>query len=294
MRKNITKELLISKGFAVTEDENIFLYDGVSYDIRNYEDTGFILDILQGGECYISYEETETVKVDKVESKKVPLEEIPFPLSSHNEILQDKKFPYNTYATLVLNSKFNKDAKENYIYDNNIGSDVMTFLKELEKNGAKVVSKRTIEKHIKVMLDSNIPLIEVRNTPNGIAYVIKSEKYYVKVPYAQVKELLVSTNKNMLKLFIFLKYMCNETEFKTIDRKFIAEHIGLSGNSCDTLNTISTMTTSLAKLGFIEIKQTTRKEMDEKGNKIVKTINSYRIRTFEEYKEITDLAKGKK
>ena len=128
------------------------------------------------------------------------------------------------------------------------------------------------------MLDNDIPLVEVSNTKNGIVYNIKStvkDKYYVKIPYAQIKELLISTNKNM----------CNETEYTKIDRYFLAEHIGLSSNSTRTLDTISTMTTSLANLGFIEIQQTIKKEIDDDNNIIVKTINEYRNCTFNEYKE---------
>ena len=52
------------------------------------------------------------------------------------------------------------------------------------------------------------------------------------------------------------------------------------------------MLVSLAKLGFIEIKKTGRNEIDENGRKVYKTINSYRVRSFEEYKEITNKAKG--
>lgn len=233
----------------------------------------------------------------------VEKENVEFPLPTHKDVLENKKFPYNTFATLMVNSNYGgvnnymeKGSFRNYLYDNKM-EDVMEFLKQLEEDGAKVTNKRTVERHIKTMLDLGLDLIEVRNTENGIVYMLKSSidnKYYVKMPYAQIRELLISTNKNMLKLFAFMKYMCNETEFKTIERKFIAEHIGLCSKSVKNLDGISTMLTSLANLGFIEIKEVTKVESDPKGNKTVKTIKSYRLTTIEEYKEAKNRGKIKK
>ena len=54
------------------------------------------------------------------------------------------------------------------------------------------------------------------------------------------------------------------------------------------------MTTSLAKLGFIEIRQINKLELNEKGQRVFKTINSYRLRSLEEYNQITEIAKGQK
>ena len=79
--------------------------------------------------------------------------------------------------------------------------------------------------------------------------------------------------------------MCDTESHTKIDRKFLARQLGLSDNSHKTLNSISTMTTSLANLGFIEIKIQTRTDKNEKGDIIYKTVNSYRLTTLDEYKE---------
>lgn len=230
--------------------------------------------------------------------RSIEKENVEFPLPTHKSVLENKKFPYNTFATLMVNSNYGglnnhieKGNFKNYLYDNKM-EEVMDFLKELESEGAKVTNKRTVERHIKTILDLGLDLIEVRNTENGIVYMLKSSidnKYYVKIPYAQIRELLISTNKNMLKLFAFMKYMCNETDFKTIERKFIAEHIGISSKSVKNLDGISVMLNSLANLGFIEIMENVKVESDANGNKKVKTVLSYRLCTLEEYKN----AKGR-
>lgn len=253
------------------------------------------------------FEEMQLSEYEEVEVNRISeLHDIEFPLPTHKSILENGKYPYNTFATLMINSNYDSEQGKadknyrNFLYENKM-EDVMEFLKELELEGAKQVSRRTVERHIKTIIDLGFESIECRNTENGIVYMLKAstdDKYFIKIPYAQIRELLISTNKNMLKLFAFLKVMCTDKQgkikdsFTTIDRKFLCEHIGLSSKSDTNVKKVGTMLVSLAKLGFIEIKKTGRNEIDEKGRKVYKTINSYRIRSFEEYKEITNRAKG--
>ena len=279
---------MIKEGFKLTIEDSLQEFEPKMFD-----------EIVTIG---ITKEELMEFINSRIETK-APDDNIEFPLPTHKEVLEDKKFPYNTFAALMVNSKFDSKANNfyknyrNYLYTNRMG-DVMEFLNKLEEaKGTKLTNKRTIERHIKTILDCGLDLMDIVNTPQGVAYKIKSSvdnKYYVKIPYTQIKELLVSTNKNMLKLFAFMKYMCNEETFKPITREFIAEHIGLSPNSRNNIQTISTMTTSLAKLGFIEIRQINKLELNKKGQRVFKTINSYRLRSLEEYNQITEIAKGQK
>ena len=97
-----------------------------------------------------------------------------------------------------------------------------------------------------------------------------------------------------LRIHIFLKdYLKNakQGEFTTIDRSFIARSIGLSGNA-GRLTVISTMVNGLARLGYIEIKKVNESYVDKDGNKAYRTINSYRIRTLEEWEAIKKQAGG--
>lgn len=230
---------------------------------------------------------------DRIEKRSNKKGDFDIMLPSHNEVIGNKSFPYNSYAALMINSNFNPANKgENYIYKKDIKKKVTDFMEEAKAEfpDGKITAPRQIERHIKTMLECDIPLLKVENTKNGVVYKLTPKidgKYYVRLPYKQVRELIVSTNKNMLKLFVILSYICNTESYTTIDRKFLVRQLGLSDKSDNNIKSISIMTTSLAKLGFIEIK-VTRKE-DEEG---YKTINSYRLRTFEEYEEINRKARG--
>lgn len=214
------------------------------------------------------------------------------PLPAHNDILGDKKFKYNTFASLMACSNKNiGDVKAmeftNYLYDNKIEA-VLDFVYDTT---GKRISKRTFNSHMKNIIDSGYDLVDLQNTPNGLAYLLKAEYdggYFVTIPFIQLKELLLSTNKNALKIYIFLKdYLKNakQGEFTPIDRAFIARSIGLSDKADKNVKAIGTIVKSLAKLGFIEIKETVKKEVSKQdpSKKQVKTIYAYRVCTLEEY-----------
>ena len=259
-------------------------YDTMVYDITDPSEYGriqHIVDFVRG--------------LNQQENNK---DDICFMLTSHNNVIQDKTFPYNTYAMLTINSNFNKNNKDeykNFLYRDDIKKDIGDFLEEAKNDfpDGKIPAMKTVEKHIKTILSCDLPLVKIENSPNGVVYKLKADvdgKYYVRIPYVQVRELIVSTNKNMLKLFVILTYMCDTENYKKLDRKFLARQLGLSDNSDKTLKGIGTMTDSLMKLGFIDIQEEVKTEYDKETNKMkVKTINAYRICTLEEYK-----ARGKK
>ena len=238
---------------------------------------------------------TETVKEADTNSNKVhtdseELRRVPLP--AHNDILGDKKFKYNTFASLMACSNKNiGDVKvmefTNYLYDNKI-EDVLDFIYDTT---GKRISERTFNSHMKNIIGSGYDLVDLQNTPNGLVYLLRAEYdggYFVTIPFIQLKELLLSTNKNALKIYVFLKdYLKNakQGEFTPIDRAFIARNIGLSGKSVKNLDAISVILKSLVKLGFIEIKETVKKEVSKQNpsKKQVKTIYAYRVCTLEEY-----------
>lgn len=260
-------------------------WDTIPYDVNDPSEVGMIrhiYDFVNG--------------LDKQQNK----DDVCFMLPSHNEIIQDKSFPYNTYAMLTINSNFNKNNKDeykNYIYKSTVKKDISDFLEEAKKDfpDGKIPAVKTVEKHIKTLLSCDLPLMKVENSPNGVVYKLKADvdgKYFVRIPYAQVRELVVATNKNMLKLFVILTYMCDTETYKVIDRKFLARQLGLSDISNRGLDVISTMTNSLRKLGFIDIKQEIQTDYDKENHReIGKKINSYRILTLDEYKEINKIKK---
>ena len=254
-------------------------YDTMVYDITDPSEYGriqHIVDFIRG--------------LNQQENNK---DDVCFMLTSHNDVIQDKTFPYNTYAMLTINSKFNqnnKDEYKNYLYKSDIKKDIGDFLEEAKKDfpDGKIPAMKTVEKHIKTLLACDLPLVKIENSPNGVVYKLKADidgKYYVRIPYIQVRELIVATNKSMLKLFVLLTYMCDTESYKPLDRKFLARQLGLSDNSTRGLDVISTMTNALRKLGFIDIKSKTDSFIKD-DKELVKTTNSYRIRTLDEYKKI--------
>ena len=263
-------------------------WDTIPYDVNDPSEVGMIrhiYDFVNG--------------LDKQQNK----DDVCFMLTSHNDVIQDKTFPYNTYAMLTINSNFNKnnrDEYKNFLYKDNIKKDIGDFLEEAKNDfpDGKIPSMKTVERHIKTLLACDLPLIKIENTPNGVAYKIKADidgKYYVRIPYIQVRELLVSANKNILKLFVILTYLCDTESYTKIDRKFLARQLGISDGSTKMLDMISTMTNSLRKLGFIDIIQEIKTEYDDETKKIkTKTINAYRLKTLDEYKEANKIKKTKK
>ena len=234
--------------------------------------------------------EAETAK--EADTNNNELRKVPLP--AHNEILRDKKFKYNTFASLMASSNKNiGDVKgmefTNYLYDNKI-KDVLDFIYDTT---GKRISERTFNSHMKNIIDSGYDLVDLQNTPNGLVYLLRAEYdggYFVTIPFIKLKELLLYTNKNALKIYIFLKdYLKNakQGEFTPIDRRFIARSVGLSDKSVKNLDAISVILKGLAKSGFIEIKEAVKKEVSKKDpSKIqVKTIYAYRICTLAEYLE---------
>ena len=272
---------LSSYGNNATKEALESFIEGYLFNLRM---TGMIAD----NTTVEADKEAETAK--EADTNNNELRKVPLP--AHNEILRDKKFKYNTFASLMACSNKNiGDVKvmefTNYLYDDKIG-DVLDFVYDTT---GKRISKRTFNSHMKNIIDSGYDLVDLQNTPNGLAYLLRAEYdggYFVTIPFIQLKELLLSTNKNALKIYIFLKdYLKNakQGEFTPIDRAFIARSIGLSGKSVKNLDAISVILKSLVKLGFIEIKKTVKKEVNSQdpSKKQVKTIYAYRVCTLEEY-----------
>lgn len=266
---------------------NSFTIDLLEKQLRFMESTGQLVTKTTVEAAAAKEIETNSNEVytDSEEFRKVPL-------PAHNDILGDKKFKYNTFASLMACSNKNiGDVKvmefTNYLYDNKIG-DVLDFIYDTT---GKRISERTFNSHMKNIIDSGYDLVDLQNTPNGLAYLLRAEYdggYFVTIPFIQLKELLLSTNKNALKIYIFLKdYLKGKKqgEFTPIDRAFIARSIGLSDKADKNVKAIGTIVKSLAKLGFIDIKETVKKEVSKQdpSKKQVKTIYAYRVCTLEEY-----------
>lgn len=238
------------------------------------------------------------------QSFKVPKDEVKIPLPTHTDIIKGlNNKEYAVVGAMCMLSNFNdvkedeKDnpnlvdgaiGKQNYIYRNKV-NDTLNNLKYIDgKGNEKTISIRTVERYIK-KLENQFNLVETINTPNGIAYKINfatDGKYFTTIPFVQLRELVTSTNSTMLKLYAVLSYQLSTTEFKEMDRWYLAEQIGLSPKAKNNLDDVGVMVRTLANLGFITIMVKNRLHYDETTKKNYnKTIYKYRLNTYDEYLE---------
>lgn len=223
-------------------------------------------------------------------------------LVTHKEVMtMYDEASYRTYATLKAVSNFEGTTIgewNNYVRKRGAKKVILDLMNEAEKEfKGKVPAARTVERQITKLINNGIPLIKVENHNGKVYYKLLNcidGKYYVRIPYEKVRELVVSTSNNALKICAVMTYLCDEEHSKmekvykdgkvyfTISRKCVAEAIGLSTLSDSNLKTIGITLTSLCNLGFLECLETVEASKD--GN-TYKTIHSYRITTIDEYRQ---------
>lgn len=227
-----------------------------------------------------------TKEIDKTSNRK----EFDVVVVTHPDVIKNiDGSTYSTYAGLKAISNFDGVTIEeynNYIQKRGAQKALLDFMEEASKEfDGKVPAPSTVKKHIKKLIDNKIPLVKVENYEGKVYYKLLNcidNKWYVRIPYEKVKELVISTNSNMMKLYAIMCYATNETEYKPITRKWLAEKMGLSTISDNNIKAIGTMLTSLCNLGFLECLETVETSKD--GN-TYKTIHKYRITTLDEYKQ---------
>ena len=230
---------------------------------------------------------TETVKQADTNSNRKGFDVV---VVTHPDVIKNiDGSTYSTYAGLKAISHFEGLTLEeynNYIQKRGSQKVLLDFMEEASKEfDGKVPAPSTVKKHIKKLIDNKIPLVKVENYNGKVYYKLLNcidNKWYVRIPYEKVRELVISTNSNMMKLYSIMCYATNETEYKPITRSWLAEKMGLSTISENNLTSIGVMLTSLCNLGFLECLETT--EISKDGN-TYKTIHKYRITTLEEYKQ---------
>ena len=287
-------QILLSLGYELDEKNNRIIEEGKYYyefnDPLDRMELQLIIDNYQL-QCEEPIEIVELIETKKVNTiKKERSHEI---LPTHSDIMRNTASKeYNTLGMIVCKSNFNNEGgkMEAYIYE----KDLETKLSELKAEGIKVPSKSTLKRHIKALNkitigDNSEKLITIESTPNGIVYKILQNyegKYFVTIPCKQLKELLVGTNNNVLKLFCIFKYSCNETEWTPITRSYLVRHMGLTSNEASE-NYISIAIGVLKKLGYIKVKLEHLTVMDDNGKLIPNDKNYYQLTTYEEWLDIT-------
>lgn len=231
--------------------------------------------------------ETETIDDDTVDNDtKADTIDYDMILCSHQELIkgttgkQYNSYSYGVNMGRVDNERVNGEMNK-FLY----AEDIEERRQELLNQGLKVPSKRVLENDFKFL--SKLGYVNIINTrENGVCYILKQsvdQKYFTSIPLFKWKELVISTNRNMLKLFTIISIKCNCYEFTQITHEYLCTCMGIEPTDGNQ-KYIGTMVNSLRKLGMIKINQKMDVWYDEeKGKKLVTKHNYYRLTTKEEY-----------
>ena len=269
--------------------KNLSMFQDFSKEIAEAE--AKIEELKQHKDINIVILETETVETEEIEETKadtVKADTIDYDmiLCSHQELIkgttgkQYNSYSYGVNMGRVDNERVNGEMNK-FLY----AEDIEERRQELLNQGLKVPSKRVLENDFKFL--SKLGYVNIINTrENGICYILKQSvdsKYFTSIPLYKWKELVVVTNRNMLKLFTIISIKCNCYEFTQITLKYLCIAMDIEPTHANE-NYISTMVNALRKLGMIDIEQEVDVVWDEeKGKKVTKTHNYYRLTTKEEY-----------
>lgn len=211
------------------------------------------------------------------------------PISSHKADITNKNNDYRLVGLMTIDSKFNENETDRYIYENSIDYEAIAdAIKTKSANKTKAVKTK-----IGAMAKAADSLIEKVSTDNGIAYKIRystDNKYYVSINSQMIKRLSTSTNDNMIRLYII---MCVQLQNgrKQLTYEWLAEQMGLSTNGGRYRTTLATLTEDLALLGFIRKYEVSRTVLDKNTNsKYVNKTYDYELATYEEWKQHTKSA----
>ena len=172
---------------------------------------------------------------------------------------------FATYGRAKCISNFEGTTIEewnNYILKRGCQNAILDFMEQAKKDfpNGKVPAKKTIQRHIKKLVESDVPLMKVEKYNGKVYYKLLNcieGHYYIRVPYAQMRELVIVTNGDMLRLYalvcsILQAKKCGYDKYHPITRKYLAECLGYNANSEVMLSAIGTMLTALCKLGHLE------------------------------------------
>lgn len=188
------------------------------------------------------------------------------PISTYEEYL--KNLDYMTYGIITYFSnktKANEGSSNDlfrWIYKNKL-IEHQDEIEKLSKN-----KFNTVMKNVRKLAKMDNNLVVARNSDKGIIYYINyyhmPHGKFVTIHHEILRFLLNTTNSNVIKTYVFLKYRCANGKTK-ITREEITEAIGLSSSCRNNLTTITDITVLLDNL-LIEKTYEYITEVDEKGN----------------------------
>lgn len=206
---------------------------------------------------------------------------------------------FATYGRFKMVSNFEGvtlDEWNNYIQKRGYVKSIINLMEGIQRDypNEKILTERTLKSHTKKLANSDKPMIKSEKH-NGKSYykllncvmVNSKPNYFVRIPYQQMRELVIVTNGNMLRLYALVCSIlqakgCGYDKYHPITRSYLAECLGYSTNTDDSAKAIGTMLTALCNLGHLERLETT--EIDKENN-TYKSKYSYRRTTLAEWQE---------
>lgn len=304
-------------------DKYKYLIDGYTYDKRNVDDLlyieGRLKDLADTVEADTKAEKVEADKVDDIveandeieeAEEEVKVDKIDFKqdifLPTHEKVrnnnIEEKgrgrqRNTNDVYKNLSISCVIGK------VVDNMDGEftkllyekDIDEQLEKLKAEGVtKLPKKNRLTKDLTLISNQlGAELVDIVNTrENGLCYIIKQSKegkYFTSIPLYKWRELIISTNKELLRLYtvISMHKAISTTNYVLMTREYLCMCMDMEPSEANQ-NYIGIATTSLFKLGLIDIEQEDRIVFED-GQRKNKTYNFYRLTTYEEYE-----AKGKK
>lgn len=232
-------------------------------------------------------EEFENIKDDEnVIGIAIPKDDnkiIKFPISTAEENIQDKKCDYKLLSTLTLLSKYNVGEDHRYIYKDDI---------ILNKNKIESLSKRkinTVIKNVRKLSKLEGNAVVAKSVDGKIVYIInyknKDGRKFILLEEDLLRHLADTTSSNEIKVYLLLKYRCNEIKETKITRKSLAIGIGLNGNSGENLLSISNMLIDLKDKSLIEVNKKYINVKLENGNFKNTECLFIKLKSYEEWKK---------
>ena len=202
---------------------------------------------------------------------------------------------FTAYGRMKMVSHFEGTTQQdwnNYIVKRGYVKSIINLMKDIQIDypNEKIPAERTLKNHTKKLINSDKPMVKSEKYNGKSYYKLLNSidgKYFVRIPYQQMRELVIVTNGSMLRLYALVCSIlkaegCGYDKYHPITRKYLAECLGYSTNTDDSAKAIGTMLTALCNLGHLERLETT--EIDKENN-TYKSKYSYRRTTLEEWQE---------
>lgn len=207
------------------------------------------------------------------------------PISSYEDYL--KNIDYMTYGIITYFS--NRTAPDEEGVDS---GDLFRWVykDKLIKNSEEIekLSKNkfnTVMRNVRKLSKMDNNLVVAKNSDKGIIYYINyyhmPNGKFVTIHHEILRYLLNTSNSNVIKTYVFLKYRCAKGKTK-VTRKEIAEAIGLSPNSESNLTTITDIIVSLTGILINKTSEYITEINESNGNEQVKRYCYYEIIDEEE------------